>query len=67
MDSTNMDGFNERNLIRRVSPLVEDKPVRATRKKFATPPVKLACLECRASRTRCDGKHECGSVSPLGG
>lgn len=35
------------------------KPVR---KKFAVPPVKLACLECRASRTRCDGKTECTSV-----
>lgn len=25
------------------------------RRKFATPPVKVACLSCRASRTRCDG------------
>ncbi|EJT69856.1 C6 zinc finger domain-containing protein [Gaeumannomyces tritici R3-111a-1] len=31
------------------------------RKKFATPPVKIACLACRASRTRCDGGHPCSS------
>ncbi|KLU90281.1 C6 zinc finger domain-containing protein [Magnaporthiopsis poae ATCC 64411] len=31
------------------------------RKKFATPPVKIACLACRASRTRCDGGHPCAS------
>ncbi|KAI0401860.1 hypothetical protein F4802DRAFT_609148 [Xylaria palmicola] len=27
------------------------------RKKFAVPPVKVACLSCRASRTRCNGEH----------
>ncbi|KAH7014788.1 C6 zinc finger domain protein [Ilyonectria destructans] len=27
--------------------------------KFATPPVKVACLACRASRTRCDGGQTC--------
>ncbi|CAL3962902.1 unnamed protein product [Diplocarpon coronariae] len=37
----------------------QSKPARPSRKKFAVPPVKLACLECRASRTRCDGKTEC--------
>ncbi|CAG8949070.1 hypothetical protein HYFRA_00002199 [Hymenoscyphus fraxineus] len=37
-----------------------------TRKKFAVPPVKLACLECRASRTRCDGKTECTSCAAKG-
>ncbi|CAG8981037.1 hypothetical protein HYALB_00008191 [Hymenoscyphus albidus] len=36
------------------------------RKKFAVPPVKLACLECRASRTRCDGKTECTSCTAKG-
>lgn len=29
------------------------------RKRFAKPPVKVACLACRASRTRCDGKEPC--------
>ncbi|KAH7411392.1 C6 zinc finger domain-containing protein [Cadophora sp. MPI-SDFR-AT-0126] len=37
------------------------KPAKPVRKKFAVPPVKLACLECRASRTRCDGKPECSN------
>ncbi|KAI1818447.1 C6 zinc finger domain-containing protein [Poronia punctata] len=32
-----------------------------SRKKFATPPVKIACLSCRASRTRCNGDHPCSS------
>ncbi|KAH6659883.1 hypothetical protein BKA67DRAFT_530010 [Truncatella angustata] len=31
------------------------------RKKFATPPVKIACLACRASRTRCTGENPCAS------
>ncbi|KUJ06822.1 uncharacterized protein LY89DRAFT_661403 [Mollisia scopiformis] len=37
------------------------KPEKPARKKFAVPPVKLACLECRQSRTRCDGKTECSN------
>ncbi|KAH6648124.1 hypothetical protein BKA67DRAFT_406659 [Truncatella angustata] len=35
-----------------------------TRKKFATPPVKLACMPCRGSRVRCSGSqpcHRCGA------
>lgn len=31
------------------------------RKKFAVPPVKIACLSCRSSRTRCNGEHPCAS------
>ncbi|KAL4890223.1 C6 zinc finger domain protein [Aspergillus ambiguus] len=31
------------------------------RKKFAKPPVKVACLSCRASRTRCDGQDPCSN------
>ncbi|KAH9888170.1 hypothetical protein F4778DRAFT_773557 [Xylariomycetidae sp. FL2044] len=31
------------------------------RRKFATPPVKIACLSCRASRTRCNGERPCAS------
>ncbi|KAL4785560.1 hypothetical protein BJX76DRAFT_177073 [Aspergillus varians] len=31
------------------------------RKKFAKPPVKVACLACRASRTRCDGQDPCAN------
>ncbi|OQE27334.1 hypothetical protein PENSTE_c004G02083 [Penicillium steckii] len=30
---------------------------RPVRKKFAKPPVKVACLPCRASRTRCGGQE----------
>ncbi|KAI1321920.1 C6 zinc finger domain-containing protein [Xylariaceae sp. FL0255] len=37
---------------------VADAPAR---KKFAVPPVKIACLSCRASRTRCNGEHPCAS------
>lgn len=36
------------------------------RRKFAVPPVKVACLECRASRCRCDGNPvQCSNVSSL--
>ncbi|KAJ5893527.1 hypothetical protein N7495_005218 [Penicillium taxi] len=31
------------------------------RKKFAKPPVKVACLACRASRTRCGGETPCSN------
>ncbi|KAK2792001.1 hypothetical protein FQN52_004107 [Onygenales sp. PD_12] len=37
-----------------------------TRKKFAKPPVKVACLSCRASRIRCDGKETCSSCASKG-
>ena len=38
----------------------QPKPVR---RKFAVPPVKVACLECRASRCRCDGNPvQCSNV-----
>lgn len=36
------------------------------KKKFAVPPVKVACLACRASRTRCDGKKTCTNCSTRG-
>ncbi|KAE9377733.1 hypothetical protein N431DRAFT_478903 [Stipitochalara longipes BDJ] len=29
------------------------------RRKFSKPPVKVACLACRASRIRCDGRQDC--------
>jgi hypothetical protein len=38
----------------------------AVRKKFATPPVKIACLTCRASRTRCNGDQPCASCVTKG-
>ncbi|CAG8239465.1 unnamed protein product [Penicillium salamii] len=38
-----------------------DGLVRPTRKKFAKPPVKVACLPCRASRTRCGGQMPCSN------
>ncbi|KAK9771243.1 putative Zn(2)-C6 fungal-type domain-containing protein [Seiridium cardinale] len=40
---------------------MQDAGPSATRKKFATPPVKIACLACRASRTRCTGENPCAS------
>ncbi|PGG99982.1 hypothetical protein AJ79_08344 [Helicocarpus griseus UAMH5409] len=36
------------------------------RKKFAKPPVKVACLSCRASRIRCDGKETCSGCATKG-
>ncbi|KAG4027419.1 hypothetical protein MFRU_030g00550 [Monilinia fructicola] len=41
----------------------QNKP--ATRK-FLAPPVKVACLECRAARTRCNGKTPCANCSNRG-
>ncbi|CAG8269507.1 unnamed protein product [Penicillium olsonii] len=38
-----------------------DGASRPTRKKFAKPPVKVACLPCRASRTRCGGQMPCSN------
>ncbi|KAI2863141.1 transcriptional regulator family: Fungal Specific TF [Aspergillus niger] len=45
--------------------VTQSKTARPTvvRKKFAKPPVKVACLACRASRTRCDGQDPC--TNPL--
>ncbi|PYH44601.1 uncharacterized protein BP01DRAFT_298324 [Aspergillus saccharolyticus JOP 1030-1] len=47
-----------------VMPVTQPKTSKASkpavvRKKFAKPPVKVACLACRASRTRCDGQDPC--------
>ncbi|KAB8067789.1 C6 zinc finger domain protein [Aspergillus leporis] len=43
--------------------VTQSKVTRPTvvRKKFAKPPVKVACLACRASRTRCDGQVPCSN------
>ncbi|KAK9613437.1 hypothetical protein V6000_005137 [Aspergillus fumigatus] len=45
------------------APVSQSKTSRPTvvRKKFAKPPVKVACLTCRASRTRCDGQAPCSN------
>ncbi|KAE8146824.1 C6 zinc finger domain protein [Aspergillus avenaceus] len=45
--------------------VTQSKMTRPTvvRKKFAKPPVKVACLACRASRTRCDGQVPCSNCS----
>ncbi|KAJ5881262.1 uncharacterized protein N7473_012315 [Penicillium subrubescens] len=45
--------------------LVETAP-RPIRKKFAKPPVKVACLPCRASRTRCGGQEPCSNCVAKG-
>ncbi|KAI1100122.1 hypothetical protein F4804DRAFT_319865 [Jackrogersella minutella] len=50
------DGQNGQNGVQR---LATQAP--APRKKFSIPPVKNACLSCRASRTRCNGEHPCAS------
>ncbi|KAJ5690248.1 hypothetical protein N7462_004640 [Penicillium macrosclerotiorum] len=39
---------------------------RPVRKKFAKPPVKVACLPCRASRTRCGGQEPCANCVAKG-
>ncbi|KAH0293789.1 hypothetical protein KCU62_g885, partial [Aureobasidium sp. EXF-3399] len=36
------------------------------KKPFAVPPVKVACLSCRSSRVRCDGKEPCSGCSHRG-
>ncbi|OLN97976.1 hypothetical protein CCHL11_02644 [Colletotrichum chlorophyti] len=46
--------------------VVPPGPASAAKKKFATPPVKIACLSCRASRTRCDGANPCASCKGRG-
>ncbi|KAJ5370825.1 uncharacterized protein N7496_006917 [Penicillium cataractarum] len=45
--------------------LVSTAP-RPVRKKFAKPPVKVACLPCRASRTRCGGQEPCSNCVAKG-
>ncbi|KAI4866242.1 hypothetical protein F4820DRAFT_263003 [Hypoxylon rubiginosum] len=44
-----------------VQRLATHAPQPQPRKKFAIPPVKNACLSCRASRTRCNGERPCAS------
>ncbi|KAG2416456.1 hypothetical protein HFD88_007671 [Aspergillus terreus] len=46
-----------------ITPVTQPRTSRPTvvRKKFAKPPVKVACLSCRASRTRCDGQDPCSN------
>ncbi|ESZ98728.1 hypothetical protein SBOR_0966 [Sclerotinia borealis F-4128] len=41
----------------------QNKP---TTRKFLAPPVKVACLECRAARTRCNGKTPCANCTNRG-
>ncbi|KAG2163602.1 hypothetical protein JADG_003341 [Aureobasidium aubasidani] len=36
------------------------------KKPFAVPPVKVACLSCRSSRIRCDGKEPCSGCNHRG-
>lgn len=48
------------NGISTVTQSIASRPT-VVRKKFAKPPVKVACLACRASRTRCDGQDPCAN------
>ncbi|KAL3464199.1 hypothetical protein BJX64DRAFT_275938 [Aspergillus heterothallicus] len=56
-----LEQFEHQNNHNGVSTLTQSMVSRPTvvRKKFAKPPVKVACLACRASRTRCDGQDPC--------
>ncbi|KAG5290979.1 C6 zinc finger domain-containing protein [Histoplasma capsulatum G186AR] len=47
-------------------PQFEKTQKQTARKKFAKPPVKVACLSCRASRIRCDGKETCSGCASKG-
>ncbi|KAJ5492257.1 hypothetical protein N7453_010354 [Penicillium expansum] len=49
-----VDTFHDYNGLASTAP-------RSVRKKFAKPPVKVACLPCRASRTRCGGQMPCAN------
>lgn len=57
------DGFGEQIVIdgRRA----EAKPVKGVvpKRRFTKPPVKNACLPCRASRIRCDGQLPCANCT----
>ncbi|RYP82731.1 hypothetical protein DL769_001540 [Monosporascus sp. CRB-8-3] len=44
-----------------IPPSTQTSTATVQRKKFATPPVKVACLSCRAARTRCNGERPCAS------
>ncbi|RYO88239.1 hypothetical protein DL762_003844 [Monosporascus cannonballus] len=48
-----------------ISPSTQTSTATVQRKKFATPPVKVACLSCRAARTRCNGERPCASNEEL--
>ncbi|KAL3472955.1 hypothetical protein BJX99DRAFT_203494 [Aspergillus californicus] len=56
-----LDQFEHHSNHNGVSTVTQSIAPRPTviRKKFTTPPVKVACLACRASRTRCDGQDPC--------
>ncbi|PYI11125.1 C6 zinc finger domain protein [Aspergillus sclerotiicarbonarius CBS 121057] len=60
MGSEDPEQPGEKNGVPEVA-VTPSKAARPTlvRKKFAKPPVKVACLACRASRTRCDGQDPC--------
>ncbi|KAL4919722.1 hypothetical protein BDW62DRAFT_216648 [Aspergillus aurantiobrunneus] len=48
------------NGVSAVTQSITSRPT-VVRKKFAKPPVKVACLACRSSRTRCDGQNPCAN------
>lgn len=45
---------------------IDSRQNKTATRKFLTPPVKVACLECRAARTRCNGKTPCANCSSRG-
>ncbi|KKK12745.1 C6 zinc finger domain protein, partial [Aspergillus ochraceoroseus] len=61
-----LDSFEHQLDQNGVSTVTQSMASRPTviRKKFAKPPVKVACLACRASRTRCDGQDPCINAHP---
>ncbi|KAL4931502.1 uncharacterized protein BDV17DRAFT_301764 [Aspergillus undulatus] len=50
----------DHNGVSTVTQSITPRPT-VVRKKFAKPPVKVACLACRSSRTRCDGQDPCAN------
>ncbi|KAL4968823.1 uncharacterized protein BDV14DRAFT_166807 [Aspergillus stella-maris] len=51
----------DHNGVPTVTQSITSRPTTVVRKKFAKPPVKVACLACRSSRTRCDGQDPCAN------
>ncbi|KFY46384.1 hypothetical protein V495_02515 [Pseudogymnoascus sp. VKM F-4514 (FW-929)] len=59
-------GDGMRTVFEKFMMTADDRNIARARKKFAKPPVKLACLSCRSSRIRCDGKQDCSKCLEKG-
>ncbi|KAF7868496.1 hypothetical protein EAF04_005027 [Stromatinia cepivora] len=45
---------------------IDSRQSKPATRKFLAPPVRVACLECRAARTRCNGKTPCANCANRG-